>query len=90
MKSTTLSLGRILLSPSFSEFSSENGSADVMEEDAISNISLRLKLNLTVWEFVLPETPSLPAVFGVSLTYIKCHTNKLILLYFVLFIFYNS
>ncbi|RHN70991.1 hypothetical protein MtrunA17_Chr3g0141451 [Medicago truncatula] len=71
VKSTTLSLGRILLSPSFSEFSSENGSADVMEEDAISNLSLRLKLNLTVWEFVLPETPSLPAVFGISDTVIE-------------------
>jgi len=40
-----------------------------MDEDAISNLSLRVKLNLTVWEFVLPQTPSLPAVFGVSSTH---------------------
>ena len=66
MKSTTTSLRRILLSPSFSEFFSDNGPVDVMDEDAISSLSLRMKLNLTVWEFVLPETPSLPAVFGVS------------------------
>ncbi|CAJ2652751.1 unnamed protein product [Trifolium pratense] len=39
VKSTTISLRRILLSPSFSEFSSENGIADVMEEDAISSLS---------------------------------------------------
>ncbi|XP_058785328.1 uncharacterized protein LOC131660173 isoform X3 [Vicia villosa] len=71
LKSSTISLRRILLSPSFSEFSSENDSPDVMEEDAISSLSLRLKLNLTVWEFVLPETPSLPAVFGVSDTVIE-------------------
>ncbi|CAJ2652406.1 unnamed protein product [Trifolium pratense] len=71
VKSTTISLRRILLSPSFSEFSSENGIADVMEEDAMSSLSLRLKLNLTVWEFVLPETPSLPAVFVISDTVIE-------------------
>lgn len=41
-----------------------------MDEDAISTLSLRVKLNLTVWEFVLPATPSLPAVFGVSSTHI--------------------
>lgn len=73
MKSATTSLRRILLSPSFSEFLSDSGSVDVMEEDAISTLSLRVRLNLTVWEFVLPETPSLPAVFGVSSTHIECH-----------------
>ena len=53
------------MSPSFSDFCIDNGPVD-MEEDAISNFSIRLKLNLTVWDFVLPETPSLPAVIGVS------------------------
>ncbi|KAL3022773.1 hypothetical protein AAZX31_04G032700 [Glycine max] len=71
VKSTTTSLRRILLSPSFSEFFSDNGPVDVMDEDAISSLSLRMKLNLTVWEFVLPETPSLPAVFGISDTVIE-------------------
>ncbi|KAK8465330.1 hypothetical protein PHAVU_009G056900 [Phaseolus vulgaris] len=71
VKSATTSLRRILVSPSFSEFISDNGPVDIMDEDAISNLSLRVKLNLTVWEFVLPETPSLPAVFGISDTVIE-------------------
>lgn len=54
-----------------------------MDEDAISSLSLRVKLNITVWEFVLPETPSLPAVFGVSSTHIKCQTSKPILFSFI-------
>lgn len=66
MKSATTSLRRVLLSPLFSEFS-ENGQVDMMEEDAMSNLSIHLKISLTVWDFVLPVTPSLPAVFGVSL-----------------------
>lgn len=67
MKSANASLRRLLLSPSFSEFFSENGSVDMMDEDAISNLSVRVKISLTVWDFILPTTPSLPAVFGVSL-----------------------
>lgn len=38
----------------------------MMDEDAISNLSVRVKLSLTVWDFILPATPSLPAVIGVS------------------------
>lgn len=52
------------MSPSFSEFCP--GYSDVMEEDVVTNLSVRLKLCVTVWEFTLPLTPSLPAVFGVS------------------------
>ncbi|PON40468.1 hypothetical protein PanWU01x14_297100 [Parasponia andersonii] len=66
VKSASASLRRVLLSPLFSEFS-DNGPVDLMDEDAISNLSMRVKINLTVWDFVLPTTPSLPAVFGVSL-----------------------
>jgi hypothetical protein len=66
VKSASTSLRRVLLSPSFSEFFSDNGSVDIMDEDAISNLSIRVKLQLTVWDFILPATPSLPAVFGVS------------------------
>jgi len=66
VKSASTSLRRVLLSPSFSEFFSDNGPVDIMDEDAISNLSVRVKLNLTVWDFILPVTPSLPAVFGVS------------------------
>ncbi|EXB62302.1 hypothetical protein L484_022190 [Morus notabilis] len=63
VKSATTSLRRVLLSPLFSEFS-DNGPVDMMDEDAISNLPIRVKINLTVWDFVLPSTPSLPAVFG--------------------------
>lgn len=56
----------MLLSPVFSELFSDNGPIDMMDEDNISNLSVRLKLSLTVWDFVLPATPSLPAVIGVS------------------------
>ncbi|KAI4316801.1 hypothetical protein L6164_024744 [Bauhinia variegata] len=71
VKSVTTSLRRVLLSPSFSEFFADNGSVDMMDEDAISSLSVRVKLSLTVWEFILPITPSLPAVFGISDTVIE-------------------
>ncbi|KAL4559460.1 hypothetical protein LXL04_031598 [Taraxacum kok-saghyz] len=71
VKSATTTLRRVLLSPSFSDFFSENGPTDMMDEDAKANFSIRLKLSLTVWDFVLPETPSLPAVIGISDTVIE-------------------
>lgn len=71
VKSATTSLRRVLLSPIFSEYYSDNGLVDVMEEDAILNLSVRVKLSLTIWDFALPVTPSLPAVFGVSDTVIE-------------------
>jgi hypothetical protein len=71
IKCASSSLRRILFSPSFSEFISTNGSTDMMEEDVVSNLSLRIKLRLTVWEFIIPVTPSLPAVIGVSDTVIE-------------------
>lgn len=74
MKSATTSLRRVLLSPSFSEFFSDNGPVDMMDEDAISNLSVRVKLSLTVWDFIIPTTPSLPAVFGVSCMFIKLNS----------------
>lgn len=43
----------------------------MMEEDVVSNLALRIKLRLTVWEFIIPVTPSLPAVIGVSDTVIE-------------------
>ncbi|XVE56016.1 hypothetical protein DITRI_Ditri03aG0203300 [Diplodiscus trichospermus] len=71
VKSATTSLRRVLLSPSFSEFFSDNGTVDMMDEDALSNLSVRVKLSLTVWDFIIPTTPSLPAVFGISDTVIE-------------------
>ncbi|KAJ4833943.1 hypothetical protein Tsubulata_016650 [Turnera subulata] len=67
VNSATASIRRVLLYPSFSEFFSDNGGPDdMMDEDVRSNLSVRVKLTLTVWDFILPVTPSLPAVFGVS------------------------
>ncbi|KAJ4701901.1 Alpha-1,6-mannosyl-glycoprotein 2-beta-N-acetylglucosaminyltransferase [Melia azedarach] len=70
-KCATTTLRRVLFSPLFSEFFSDNGPIDMMDEDAISNLSVRVKLSLTVWDFILPATPSLPAVFGISDTVIE-------------------
>ncbi|KAI5656038.1 hypothetical protein M9H77_24831 [Catharanthus roseus] len=70
-KSAASSLRRVLLSPAFSDCFSDSGPLDMMDEDAISNLSIRLKISLTVWDFVLPETPSVPAVIGVSDTVIE-------------------
>ncbi|RWR95698.1 Cyclin-A2-1 [Cinnamomum micranthum f. kanehirae] len=64
-------LRRLLQSATFSEFSLDNGSGDMMDEDILTNISIHLKLSVTVWDFVLPATPSLPAVFGISETVIE-------------------
>lgn len=48
----------------------ENGKMDI-DEDIITSLSVRVKLSVTVWDFILPITPSLPAVFGVSETVIE-------------------
>lgn len=66
MKSASSSLRKVLRLPSFSDLHLDNGSVDMMEEDAISNLSIRVKISLTVWDFILPVMPSLPAVIGVS------------------------
>lgn len=66
VKSATSSLRSILLSPSFSDLFSDNGSVDRMDEDVASNLAIRLKISLTVWDFILPVTPSIPAVIGIS------------------------
>lgn len=58
----------------------------MMEEDALTNLSVCLKLSVTVWDFILPRTPSLPAVFGVSILLLnlmfekngECFTEKII------------
>ncbi|KAK1268003.1 hypothetical protein QJS04_geneDACA006225 [Acorus gramineus] len=70
-KSVAMTLQKVLLSPMFSELSLENGSGDMMDEDILTNMSVRVKLSVTVWDFTLPITPSLPAVFGVSETVIE-------------------
>lgn len=71
VKSASSSLRKVLRLPSFSDLHLDNGSVDMMDEDAISNLSIRVKLSLTVWDFMLPVTPSLPAVIGISDTVIE-------------------
>lgn len=71
LKSASVALRKLLSSPIFAEFSSVNGCGDMMDEDTLTNMSIRLKLSVTVWDFVVPSTPSLPAVFGISETVIE-------------------
>ncbi|KAH6796263.1 hypothetical protein C2S51_037249 [Perilla frutescens var. frutescens] len=71
VKCASSSLKKVLQLSSFSDLYLDNGSVDMMEEDAISNLSIRVKLSLTVWDFILPVTPSLPAVIGISDTVIE-------------------
>ena len=59
----------MLDNPALQDCQESNGFGDMMDEDVMNNVSVRLKLSLTVWDFTLPATPSLPAVFGVSWQY---------------------
>lgn len=70
-KYATSVLRGVLLSPIFREFSSDSGSTEMMDEDALTNLCLQLKISITVWDFTLPITPSLPAVIGISETVIE-------------------
>lgn len=38
-----------------------------IDEECEASTCVRVQFSITVWDFVLPITPSLPAVFGVSL-----------------------
>ncbi|KMZ58057.1 hypothetical protein ZOSMA_7G00860 [Zostera marina] len=69
LKVATSTLRRVLMSPTFSEFIA--CPEDLMDEDVHTNISIQLKLSVTVWDFTIPQTPSLPAVFGISETVIE-------------------
>lgn len=48
----------------------EYGNMDI-DEDTAPSFAVRVKISVTVWDFILPITPSLPAVFGVSETVIE-------------------
>ncbi|XP_042492086.1 uncharacterized protein LOC122071754 isoform X2 [Macadamia integrifolia] len=71
LKSLSTALRRVILSPTFTEIASDNGPMDMMVEDAFTSLSVHLRLSVTVWDFVLPLTPSLPAVVGISETVIE-------------------
>ncbi|KAI3910353.1 hypothetical protein MKW92_046744 [Papaver armeniacum] len=70
-KMANTDLKRILASPTFSECSLDNSVVDMMDEDGFTNLSVCIKISVTVWDFTLPTTPSLPAVFGISETVIE-------------------
>jgi hypothetical protein len=59
----------LLVLPAFQDCQENNGLGDMMDEDVMNNVAVRVKLSLTVWDFTLPLTPSLPAVIGVSWQY---------------------
>uniref|UniRef100_A0A0E0EDM2 Glycoside hydrolase 123 catalytic domain-containing protein n=1 Tax=Oryza meridionalis TaxID=40149 RepID=A0A0E0EDM2_9ORYZ len=71
LTSASTTLRRMLALPSFQDCEENNGLGDMMDEDIMNNVAVRLKLSLTVWDFTLPLTPSLPAVFGISETVIE-------------------
>ncbi|CAM6094606.1 unnamed protein product [Calypogeia fissa] len=63
-------LQQILQSSLLTATQGENRKMDI-DEDFDSSLAVQVKVGLTVWDFVLPETPSLPAVFGISETVIE-------------------
>ncbi|XP_020530317.1 uncharacterized protein LOC18445880 isoform X2 [Amborella trichopoda] len=71
IKTASATLRGVLHSQSFPQFALDNESGDMMDEDTRTDLSVRIKLSVTVWDFVLPLTPSLPAVFGISETVIE-------------------
>ncbi|KAG2637963.1 hypothetical protein PVAP13_2NG558400 [Panicum virgatum] len=71
LTSASTTMRRMLDNPALQDCQESNGFGDMMDEDVMNNVSVRLKLSLTVWDFTLPVTPSLPAVFGISETVIE-------------------
>ncbi|CAN6459155.1 unnamed protein product [Victoria cruziana] len=64
VQTTSATLKKILQMPAFSKFSADSGPVEIMDDDTSTDFSVCIKLKVTVWDFVLPITPSLPAVFG--------------------------
>ncbi len=58
-------LQELIQSPPLAANCGETGKMDI-DEECKTSLAVRLGVHITVWEFVLPITPSLPAVFGVS------------------------
>ncbi|PWZ41502.1 Guanine deaminase [Zea mays] len=66
LTSASTILRRLLDNPALQDCQENNEFGDMMDEDVINNISVRLKLSLIVWDFTLLVTPSLLAVFAVQ------------------------
>ncbi|KAH8931516.1 hypothetical protein BDL97_19G025700 [Sphagnum fallax] len=63
-------LQELIQSPPLAANCGETGKMDI-DEECKTSLAVRLGVHITVWEFVLPITPSLPAVFGISETVIE-------------------
>lgn len=58
-------LHQVLQSPLLSVSCGDFGKMEI-DEESQSPPCVRVRFSITVWDFILPITPSLPAVFGVS------------------------
>lgn len=68
LRSICEGLHQVLQSPLLSAGCEDFGKMEIDEEFQASP-SVQVQFSITVWDFVLPITPSLPAVFGVSLIF---------------------
>lgn len=70
-------LHQVLQSPLLSASCGDFGKMEI-DEESQSPPYIRVQFSITIWDFILPITPSLPAVFGVSsymASEIKCLTS---------------
>lgn len=74
LRSICEGLHQVLQSPLLSAGCEDFGKMEIDEEFQASP-SVQVQFSITVWDFVLPITPSLPAVFGISETVIEDRYN---------------
>ncbi|KAG0565178.1 hypothetical protein KC19_8G170500 [Ceratodon purpureus] len=67
-------LHQVLQSPLLSASCGDFGKMEI-DEESQSPPCIRVQFSITVWDFVLPTTPSLPAVVGISETVIEDRYN---------------
>lgn len=65
MQAITEELRHLMQSTLLTANRGEQGKMDI-DEEYNTTLAVRLKFSLTVWDYVIPVTPTLPAVFGVS------------------------
>ncbi|OAE31691.1 hypothetical protein AXG93_3384s1650 [Marchantia polymorpha subsp. ruderalis] len=70
MQAITEELRHLMQSTLLTANRGEQGKMDI-DEEYNTTLAVRLKFSLTVWDYVIPVTPTLPAVFGISETVIE-------------------
>ncbi|KAG6554402.1 hypothetical protein Mapa_004319 [Marchantia paleacea] len=70
MQAITEELRHLIQSTLLTANRGEQGKMDI-DEEYNTTLAVRLKFSLTVWDYVIPVTPTLPAVFGISETVIE-------------------